>query len=105
MALLEDTGIVIECAENGIEALEKYKADQSKYNLIFMDIHMPEMDGYEATRQIGAYEQSDEFAKERPRLQLERPEGVPIIAMTANVFKEDVEKCLEAGMTDRKSVV
>ena len=98
MALLEDTGMAIECAENGIEALEKYKANPSKYNLIFMDIHMPEMDGYEATRHIRAFEQDAEFAKYNPRLQLERPEGIPIIAMTANVFKEDVDKCLSAGM-------
>jgi CheY-like chemotaxis protein len=88
MALLEDTGINIDCAENGLEAFEKYKANPKKYNLIFMDIHMPEMDGYEATRQIRAYE-NETNAEHR----------IPIVAMTANVFKEDVEKCLAAGMT------
>ena len=87
MALFEDTGVSIDCAENGAEAFEKYKADPNKYNLIFMDIHMPEMDGYESTRQIRAFEKE---------ANIEKP--VYIIAMTANVFKEDVDKCIEAGM-------
>ncbi|MCL2006755.1 MAG: ATP-binding protein [Treponema sp.] len=96
IALLEDTGVKIECAENGLEAFEKFKASPSLYSLIFMDIHMPEMDGYEATRKIREFE--EEMAKQTPELLSGRPQGVPIIAMTANVFKEDVEKCIEAGM-------
>jgi CheY-like chemotaxis protein len=52
-----------------------------------MDIQMPEMDGYEATRRIRAFEAERNSAS-----------NVPIIAMTANVFREDIEKCLEAGM-------
>ena len=87
MALLDPTGINIDCAENGREAYEKFEANPTEYDLVFMDIHMPEVDGYEATRMIRA---------------LDHPEAqsVPIVAMTANVFREDVEKCLAAGMDD-----
>jgi len=84
-ALLEPTGINIECAENGLQALRMFETDPDAYHMIFMDIQMPEMDGYSATHAIRA---------------LEAPAArrVPIIAMTANVFREDIVKCLEAGM-------
>jgi CheY-like chemotaxis protein len=89
LALLEPTQIVIDCVENGLEAVKTFKKSPEKYDMILMDVQMPEMDGYEATRQIRVIE---------AELQAEHPKSVPIIAMTANVFREDIEKCLEAGM-------
>jgi CheY-like chemotaxis protein len=67
-----------------------------KYDMIFMDIQMPEMDGYEATRRIRAIE-AELRSAERGSV-FGRPKGIPIVAMTANVFREDIEKCMEAGM-------
>ena len=83
LALLEPTKITIDCAENGIAAVEMVQKTQKPYDMIFMDVQMPKMDGYEATRLIRQKESSIH---------------VPIVAMTANVFREDIEKCLEAGM-------
>jgi signal transduction histidine kinase/CheY-like chemotaxis protein len=81
--LLEPTLIDIDCAENGEEAVNMYHEAPDRYHLIFMDIQMPKMDGYEATKRIR-----------------ESDKNIPIIAMTANVFKEDIEKCIECGMND-----
>ena len=78
-------GANVEIANNGLEGLEAFKADPEKYDAIFMDVQMPVMDGHEATRQIRDYD--------HPRAAV-----IPIIAMTANVFREDVEKAKEAGM-------
>jgi CheY-like chemotaxis protein len=89
LALLEPTAVTVDCAENGFEALQRFTASPDSYDMIFMDIQMPEMDGYEAARKIRAFEKDQ---KRSPK--------VPIIAMTANVFREDVEKCLAAGMND-----
>jgi signal transduction histidine kinase/DNA-binding response OmpR family regulator len=92
LALLEDTGLEIDCADNGKEALDRFAAAPEKYDMIFMDVQMPEMDGFESTRRIRALEEE--------RRNMERPLGVPIVAMTANVFREDIEKCLDCGMND-----
>ena len=85
LSLLQHTGVAVECAENGQIACEMFEADPERFAMIFMDIHMPEVDGYEATRRIREMDSP-------------RAASVPIIAMTANVFREDVEKCLAAGM-------
>ena len=87
MALLADTHLAIDTAVNGREAVSMFKANPLKYDLIIMDIQMPEMDGYEATRTIRA-------------LDIPRAKSIPIIAMTANAFKEDIDNCLAAGMND-----
>jgi CheY-like chemotaxis protein len=116
LALLEPTALAIDCAENGEEAVSLFSTAPEKYNMIFMDLQMPKMDGYEATRRIRAFEKerrkkmAPELPQgiverplgvvERPVGVVERPLGVPIIAMTANVFREDIEKCIEAGMND-----
>jgi len=84
-ALLETTGIEIDYAVNGSEAVRKFSETPDRYDMILMDLQMPEMDGYEATRQIRM-------------LDYHRAGIVPIIAMTANVFREDVEHCLSVGM-------
>ena len=85
IALLEPANITIDTATSGKEAVDAVKANPGRYGLILMDMQMPEIDGLQATRMIRA---------------LDTPEtdAIPIIAMTANVFKEDIEKCLEAGM-------
>jgi CheY-like chemotaxis protein len=87
LALLEPTGLTVDCAENGAEAVKMFEAQPEKYDMIFMDVQMPEMDGYTATRRIRG-------------LSVPRAKKIPIVAMTANVFREDIEKCLGAGMDD-----
>ncbi|MCL2817566.1 MAG: response regulator, partial [Clostridiales bacterium] len=87
MALLEPTALKIASAENGRIAVDMFSKNPDKFDAIFMDVQMPEMDGYEATRAIRA-------------LDIPEAKKVPIIAMTANVFREDIDKCLDAGMND-----
>jgi CheY-like chemotaxis protein len=87
LALLEPTELDVDCAENGAAALSMFKQRPERYDMIFMDVQMPEMDGYEATRRIRA-------------LDIPRAKEIPIVAMTANVFREDIEKCLDVGMND-----
>jgi CheY-like chemotaxis protein len=83
LASMEVTGVEIDCAGNGLEALRLLSENPQKYDLIFMDVQMPEMDGLEATQKIR-----------------QNGDKIPIVAMTANVFKEDIDRCLESGMND-----
>ncbi|MCL2010718.1 MAG: ATP-binding protein [Synergistaceae bacterium] len=85
VALLEETGVTIDCAENGQIAVKMFATAPERYDIILMDVQMPVMDGYQATTAIRALN--------TPRARL-----IPIIAMTANAFAEDVESCRKAGM-------
>jgi len=93
ITLLEPTNLTIDCAENGLCAVQKVQQELLTYDMIFMDVQMPEMDGYEATRKIREFE-----AMQNDGRVPGSTERIPIVAMTANVFREDVEKCLESGM-------
>ena len=88
ISLLEDTGIEIECAENGKIGADMFSDNPDRYDLIFMDIQMPVMDGFDATRMI------------RTMNNIPNAKSIPIVAMTANAFKEDVESCKACGMDD-----
>ncbi|MBR1763863.1 MAG: response regulator [Ruminococcus sp.] len=85
--VLSMRGMIVDHAENGRIALEKYKESAAGYyDAVLMDIRMPEMDGLEATMHIRALDRED-------------AKTVPIIALTANAFDEDVQRSLQAGMT------
>ncbi|MDR0307222.1 MAG: response regulator [Chitinispirillales bacterium] len=83
--MLADTGVNIACAQNGEEAVERFTAQPKLYDLILMDVQMPVLDGLSATKLIR---------------KIDSPSAVrvPIIAMTANAFKEDIDICIAAGM-------
>ena len=84
--LLRDKGMLVEVAENGQRGVEHFsRSTDGFFDAVLMDIRMPVMDGYEACRTIRALNRSDAGS-------------VPIIAMTADVFKEDVDRCRAAGM-------
>ena len=83
--LLKMTNMDVVCANNGQEAVDMFLADGDQYDLILMDVQMPVMDGYQATRAIRK--------ADHPKAQT-----IPIVAMTADAFHEDVVKATEAGM-------
>ncbi|MCL1939089.1 MAG: ATP-binding protein [Desulfovibrionaceae bacterium] len=84
--VLSQSGLLIEEAADGTEAVEKFKnSPEGYYDVIFMDVQMPHMDGYEATTAIRALERPD-------------AKSVPIYAMTANAFKDDVDHAMDSGM-------
>ena len=84
--ILGETGMLIDCAEDGIEAINMInEAPEDKYDLVLMDIQMPRMDGYTATREIRT-------------LSNNKKANIPIVAMTANAFEEDRRKAFEYGM-------
>lgn len=85
-ALLEEIGITVDSVEDGTDAVERMnEVDDERYDLIFMDIQMPKMDGYMTTREIRT-------------LKNNKKANIPIIAMTANAFEEDKKKAFKAGM-------
>ena len=89
--MLEELGLTVDSVEDGADAVMRMEqADAGRYDLIFMDIQMPRMDGYMATREIRTLPDS-------------RKANIPIIAMTANAFEEDKQKALAAGMNGHMS--
>ena len=87
MAFLTKLGGTVDTADTGLEALNMFKS--SEYDIVFMDCEMPEMDGFDATREIRKFEADSE-----------RKHSVPVIAMTAYAARGDRENCLTAGMND-----
>jgi CheY-like chemotaxis protein len=81
IAMLEDTGIVIDCAANGAEAVDMFTRNSSSYDLLLMDLHMPVMDGFEAAKKL-----------------MEMGNKTPIVAMTANVMTHDTDLYAQYGM-------
>ena len=87
-ALLEQEGMIVDTVEDGQKAIERFSESKiNEYDVIFMDIMMPVLDGIEATKEIRSLERED-------------ARTIPIVAMTANSFNEDKVRCNEAGMDD-----
>ena len=84
--MLKKLGYRAEVAENGVQALATLQATETPFDLILMDCQMPEMDGYEATKQIRQGNAGTELIE------------IPIIALTANAMAGDADKCIDAGM-------
>ncbi len=87
IVLLSEMGIITDEAVDGLQAVTMFENDPDRYDMILMDMQMPELDGLDATRRIR-------------NMRFPWAKAIPIVAMTANAFKEDVERCIEAGMDD-----
>ena len=86
IAILEEAGLIIDRVEDGIQCVNRIEQmPAGTYDLIFMDIQMPKMDGYMTTREIRT-------------LKNNKKANIPIVAMTANAFEEDKKKAFKAGM-------
>ncbi|HOI83114.1 MAG TPA: ATP-binding protein, partial [Campylobacterales bacterium] len=86
IGMLKNSGIKIDIAKNGVEAVDMFKANKAEYELVLMDIQMPIMDGYEASRLIRKMDKQ-----------------IPIVALTANAMKSDADKAKDAGMNEHIS--
>jgi CheY-like chemotaxis protein len=89
LGILQIEGYQVAVAKNGAEAVEAFS--KSAFDLVLMDCHMPEMDGFEATRKIREMEKQGNLKR------------IPIVALTANAMQQDREECLNAGMDDHLS--
>ena len=87
ISLLDPTGLAVDCAEDGEQALQMFADAPNRYDMIFMDLQMPKLDGIAATRRIR-------------ELGTAKAQSIPIVAMTANAFQEDIDECLSNGMND-----
>ena len=89
LGILQIEGYQVTVAKHGLEAVEAYS--KAAFDLVLMDCHMPEMDGFEATRKIRELEKESNLKR------------TPIVALTANAMQQDREECLNAGMDDHLS--
>jgi CheY-like chemotaxis protein len=110
--MLTKAGYQVETVDTGKKAVDKFITSSGKFDLIFMDMQMPEMDGIEATHRIREWEErniaqrstlngKENFDLSASSFKLStHTKRVPIVALTANAIKGDMEKCLESGMDD-----